>query len=152
MNTMELRFSASLLNESFARTAVTAFIASLNPSMDELSEIKTIVSEAVSNAIIHGYRLDASKEVVIKASLEKDALVMIISDYGVGIENIEQALKPNYTTRPDLERAGMGLTIIQSLSDEFSIRSVIGMGTKITIRKCFSSSLHYAYDTANSGL
>ena len=149
MNTMELRFSASLANESFARTAVTSFIAPLNPSMDEISEVKTIVSEAVSNAIIHGYRLDASKEVTIKATIEKDTLSLVISDYGVGIENIELALKPSYTTRPDLERAGMGLTIVQSLCDEFAIRSVIGMGTKITVKKVFAASLIYAYDTAN---
>ncbi len=150
MNTMELRFSASLINESFARIAITSFIAPLNPSIDEMSEIKTIVSEAVSNAIIHGYRLDASKEVMMKAIIDKDSLTLIISDYGVGIENIEQALKPNYTTRPDLERAGMGLTIIQSLSDEFAIRSVIGMGTKITIRKVFTSVPTYAYGNANN--
>lgn len=145
MNTMEVRFSATLMNESFARMVVTSFIAPLNPTMDEISEVKTIVSEAVSNAIIHGYRLDASKEVVMKATLDKDSLTLTISDYGIGIENIELALKPNFTTRPDLERAGMGLTIIQSLSNEFSIRSVIGMGTKITIKKVFSASLSYAY-------
>lgn len=137
MNTMEVRFSATLMNESFARMVVTSFIAPLNPTMDEISEVKTIVSEAVSNAIIHGYRLDASKEVVMKATIDKDSLTLIISDYGIGIDNIELALKPSFTTRPDLERAGMGLTIIQSLSNEFAIRSVIGMGTKITIKKVF---------------
>lgn len=145
MNTMEVRFSATLMNESFARMVVTSFIAPLNPTMDEISEVKTIVSEAVSNAIIHGYRLDASKEVVMKATIDKDSLTLIISDYGIGIDNIELALKPSFTTRPDLERAGMGLTIIQSLSNEFAIRSVIGMGTKITIKKVFSNALNYAY-------
>lgn len=145
MNTMEVRFSATLMNESFARMVVTSFIAPLNPTMDEISEVKTIVSEAVSNAIIHGYRLDASKEVVMKATIDKDSLTLIISDYGIGIDNIELALKPSFTTRPDLERAGMGLTIIQSLSNEFAIRSVIGMGTKITIKKVFSNTLTYAY-------
>ena len=145
MNTMEVRFSATLMNESFARMVVTSFIAPLNPTMDEISEVKTIVSEAVSNAIIHGYRLDASKEVVMKATIDKDSLTLIISDYGIGIDNIELALKPSFTTRPDLERAGMGLTIIQSLSNEFAIRSVIGMGTKIIIKKVFSNALTYAY-------
>ncbi len=146
MNSMELRFNATLLNESFARLAVIAFIAPLNPSMEEISELKTIIAEAVSNAIIHGYRLDASKEVVIKASIEKDSLTLSISDYGVGIENIEQALKPSFTTRPDLERAGMGLTIIRSLSDEFAIRSVLGMGTKVTIKKVFSKEVSLVYE------
>ena len=135
MNKMELRFNASLNNESFARTAVVSFVSILNPSLDEVAEVKTIVSEGVSNAIIHGYRLDASKEIVIKASIEDSCLELEIIDYGVGIENIEDALKPKFTTRPDLERAGMGLTIIQALSDEFSIRSVVGMGTKLYIKK-----------------
>lgn len=146
MNMMEVRFNATLLNESFARMVITSFVAPYHPTLDEMSELKTIVSEAVSNAIIHGYRLDASKEVVMKASFEKDTLTLVISDYGMGIENVALALKPSFTTRPDLERAGMGLTIIQSLSDEFAIRSVVGMGTKITIKKVFSMALSYAYD------
>ena len=150
MNKLELSFRASLINEAFARMAVIHFITPLNPSLDEISEIKTIVSEAVSNAIIHGYRLDATKEVVIKASIDKESLSLSISDYGVGIENIEQALRPNYTTRPDLERAGMGLVIIKSLSDEFAIRSVIGMGTKITIKKIFSKEPNLVYERENS--
>lgn len=150
MNTMELRFSATLTNEAFARLAVAAFIAPLNPTIDELSEVKTIISEAVSNSIIHGYRLDASKEILIKASIEKDTLTLLISDYGIGIENIELALKPNYTTRPDLERAGMGLTIIQSLSDEFAIRSVVGMGTRITIKKAFTTQQNYIYGNSSN--
>lgn len=150
MNTMELRFSATLTNEAFARLAVAAFIAPLNPTIDELSEVKTIISEAVSNSIIHGYRLDASKEILIKASIEKDTLTLLISDYGIGIENIELALKPNYTTRPDLERAGMGLTIIKSLSDEFAIRSVVGMGTRITIKKAFTPQQNYIYGNSSN--
>ena len=149
MNKMELRFNASLNNESFARTAVVSFVSILNPSLDEVAEVKTIVSEGVSNAIIHGYKLDASKEIVIKASIEDSCLELEIIDYGVGIENIEDALKPKFTTRPDLERAGMGLTIIQALSDEFSIRSVVGMGTKLYIKKEFVSSLQDNYGITN---
>ena len=149
MNKMELRFNASLNNESFARTAVVSFVSILNPSLDEVAEVKTIVSEGVSNAIIHGYKLDASKEIVIKASIEDLCLELEIIDYGVGIENIEDALKPKFTTRPDLERAGMGLTIIQALSDEFSIRSVVGMGTKLYIKKEFVSSLQDNYGITN---
>ena len=149
MNKMELRFNASLNNESFGRTAVVSFVSILNPSLDEVAEVKTIVSEGVSNAIIHGYKLDASKEIVIKASIEDSCLELEIIDYGVGIENIEDALKPKFTTRPDLERAGMGLTIIQALSDEFSIRSVVGMGTKLYIKKEFVSSLQDNYGITN---
>lgn len=132
---MELKFSASLTNEALARTAVVSFISPLNPSMETISEIKTIVSEAVSNAIIHGYHLDASKDVYIKCEIAGEDLVMVISDFGRGISDIKLALTPHFTTRPDLERAGMGLTIIQTLSDSFEIRSVINMGTKLSIRK-----------------
>lgn len=135
MNTMELHFQASFTNEALARNAVISFIAPFNPTIDDICEIKTIVSEAVSNAIIHGYRLDSSKIIVINAKLDEDILILEISDLGVGIENIAQAKKPNFTTRPDLERAGMGLTIIDSLSDEFVIRSIMGMGTKVIVKK-----------------
>lgn len=150
MNSMEVKFSASLANEAFARIAVTSFIAPLNPNLEEISEIKTIVSEAVSNAIIHGYRLDASKEITIKCTIEKNIVTLVISDYGVGIENLEQALTPHYTSRPDLERAGMGITIMQSLSDDFSIRSVMGMGTKVTIKKELCALPQTNYGVTNS--
>lgn len=135
MNNMELHFSANLLNESLARNAVITFISYCNPTLEDISEIKTIVSEAVSNAIIHGYRLDSKKEIILKAEVDDDVLTLEICDFGVGIENIEQAKVPSFTTRPDLERAGMGLTIIESLSGEFKIRSVLGIGTKVFVKK-----------------
>ncbi len=134
-NSMELRFKATLKNESLARTAVISFIESLHPTAEVVGELKTIVSEAVSNAIIHGYHLDASKDVYVKGDIEDDVLSLIISDYGQGIKDIDLALTPHYTTRPDLERAGMGLTIIESLSDSFKIRSVINMGTRVMVTK-----------------
>ncbi|HBD06268.1 MAG TPA: anti-sigma F factor [Firmicutes bacterium] len=134
-NSMELRFKATLKNESLARTAVISFIESLHPTAEIVGELKTIVSEAVSNAIIHGYHLDASKDVYVKGDIEDDVLSLIISDYGQGIKDIDLALTPHYTTRPDLERAGMGLTIIESLSDSFKIRSVINMGTRVMVTK-----------------
>ncbi len=137
-NKMELRFSAIAENESLARLAIATFIAPMNPSLSLLGEIKTIISEAVSNSIIHGYHYDESKEVVIKCLLEDEMLHMQIIDFGCGIENIDLARTPHYTTRPDLERAGMGMTIMDSLSDGFCISSVVGMGTKLTIKK----SLH----------
>lgn len=134
-NNMEIKFSATLSNECLARTAVISFVSQLNPSMETISEIKTIVSEAVSNAIIHGYHLDASKDVYIKCSIYDKNLNMIISDFGKGIADLKLALTPHFTSRPDLERAGMGLTIIQSLSDSFEIKSVLNMGTKLIIKK-----------------
>lgn len=134
-NNMELKFKATLANESLARTAVVAFLECLHPDMETIGEIKTIVSEAVSNAIIHGYHLDASKDVFIKCSLAENELEITVSDFGHGIPDIELAKTPHYTTRPDLERAGMGLTIIESLADSFAIRSVLNMGTKLVIKK-----------------
>ena len=137
MNEMELKFKANLVNEALARNAVISFVSFLNPTMEQISELKTIISEAVSNAIIHGYKLNPERDVIIKAAVDKETLIF---DYGVGIENIELARKPNYTTRPDLERAGMGLSIIDSLSDDFEIKSVVGMGTKLVIKKNLMNS------------
>ena len=139
-NKMELRFAAVSENETLARVAVASFIAKKNPSLDVLGEIKTIISEGVSNAIIHGYKYDESKEVVIKCLIDGDELRLQIIDFGDGIEDIEMARTPHYTTRPDLERAGMGLIIMDSLSDGFCISSIVGMGTKLTIRKNLKST------------
>ena len=134
-NEMELKFKATLTNELLARQAIISFISPLNPSFDEVGEIKTIVSEGVSNAIIHGYKFNSSKDVYIKAILFDDGVEIIIKDFGVGFENIKEAKTPHYTSRPDLERAGMGLTIIETLSDSFYIKSVPGMGSKLIIKK-----------------
>lgn len=134
-NKMELRFAAISSNESLARLAISTFIAPTNPSLNLLGEIKTIISEGVSNAIIHGYHYDDSKEVVIKCLLDDEALHLQIIDFGCGIEDIDKARTPHFTTRPDLERAGMGITIMDTLSDGFCISSVVGMGTKLTIKK-----------------
>lgn len=138
INKMEIRFSAVQENESLARLAVATFIAPCNPSLSMIGEIKTIISEGVSNAIIHGYHYDETKEVVIKCILEDKVLKLQVIDFGVGIDDINLARTPHYTTRPDLERAGMGLTIMDTLSDGFCITSVVGMGTKLTIRKDLS--------------
>lgn len=141
MNKIELKFSACIENEPFARTTIASFILPLNPNLDELSEVKTIVSEAVSNAIIHGYNYDSSKDVYLKAQIKSNMLEISIQDYGVGIENIEKALQANFTTRNDQERAGMGFSIMKTLSDKFDIRSQKDIGTKVTITKHFKK--HY---------
>ena len=141
MNKIELKFSACLENEPFARTAIAAFILSLNPTLDELSEVKTIISEAVSNAIIHGYNQDNTKDVYLKATITDNNLEVSIYDYGIGIENIEEALKATFTTRHDEEHAGMGFSIMKTLSDKFEIRSQKDIGTRITINKNFKR--HY---------
>ena len=117
MNQMEVTFSAILENENFARTVVGAFLAQLNPTVDEIIEFKTIVAEAVSNAIIHGYNQDSKCQVVIKMIVEGRRITLIVQDYGKGIESIEEVKTPFYTTAKDLEHAGMGLTIIETLAD-----------------------------------
>ena len=136
-NCFELKFKATLSNELLARNSVTSFLSPYNLGLDEISEFKTIVSEAVSNAIIHGYKFDSTKYVYLKASVYQDEVEIVIKDYGVGIENIKEARVPHFTTRPDLERAGMGLTIIDSLSDSFYITSIPGVGVKLVVKKKF---------------
>ena len=135
MNQMEVSFSAILDNENFARTTVAAFLTPLNPTIDEIIEWKTIVSEAVSNAIIHGYNQNTECSVVMKMKIDGRQVQLIVQDYGKGIENLEEVKAPFYTTAKDLEHAGMGLTIIETLADRLEIESVINIGTKLIITK-----------------
>ncbi|MCI9050148.1 MAG: anti-sigma F factor [Coprobacillus sp.] len=135
MNQMEVTFSATLDNENFARTTVGAFLTQLNPTIDEIIEFKTIVAEGVSNAIIHGYNHNAECKVVMKVQVEDRTVHLIIQDFGKGIENLEQVKTPFYTTAKDLEHAGMGITIIETLADSFEIESVKNIGTKLIITK-----------------
>ena len=133
-NEMKLEFISKASNESFARITVAAFAAQLDPSIEELADIKTAVSEAVTNCIIHGYE-DAEGIVKIKARIIKNTVEIEISDTGKGIENVELARKPLYTTKANLERSGMGFTIMESFMDEVEIDSVLGLGTKVIMRK-----------------
>lgn len=135
MNQMEVSFSAILDNENFARTTVAAFLTPLNPTIDEIIEWKTIVSEAVSNAIIHGYNQNTECSVVMKMKIDGRQVQLIVQDYGKGIENLEEVKVPFYTTAKDLEHAGMGLTIIETLADQLEIESVVNIGTKLIITK-----------------
>lgn len=134
MNEASLVFDAKIENEPFARCVVASFVARLNPTMDELVEIQTIVSEAVANAIIHGYENKEGK-VDMKLVLDKRTLYITIKDEGLGIEDISKALQPLYTTKAHLERSGMGMTIMESLADDFKITSKLGEGTCVTIVK-----------------
>ena len=135
MNQMEVSFSAILDNENFARTTVAAFLTPLNPTIDEIIEWKTIVSEAVSNAIIHGYNQNTECSVVMKMKIDGRQVQLIVQDYGKGIENLEEVKAPFYTTAKDLEHAGMGLTIIETLADQLEIESVVNIGTKLIMTK-----------------
>jgi stage II sporulation protein AB (anti-sigma F factor) len=140
-NEMHLQFSALSQNESFARVTVAAFIAQLDPTMDELTEIKTVVSEAVTNAIIHGYENDPKGVVYISVTIDEDRIVHItIRDEGVGIQNIDEARQPLFTTKPELERSGMGFTIMENFMDKVEIESYPSKGTTIRLTKHLSKS------------
>jgi stage II sporulation protein AB (anti-sigma F factor) len=134
-NVMKLEFSALSQNESFARVTVAAFIAQLDPTMDELTEIKTVVSEAVTNSIIHGYENNPDGVVYIEVSIEDGFIEMSIKDAGLGIIDVEEARQPLFTTKPDLERSGMGFTIMENFMDEVEVHSQPGRGTEIRLKK-----------------
>ncbi len=133
-NEMQLEFISKSNNEAFARISVAAFAAQLDPTVEEISDIKTAVSEAVTNCIIHGYE-DTEGIVKIICKIIGNSITIEISDTGKGIENIEEARKPLYTSKPNLERSGMGFTIMESFMDEMKIESIVGLGTKVTMRK-----------------
>ena len=137
---MKLQFSALSQNESFARVTVAAFISQLDPNLDELTEIKTVVSEAVTNAIIHGYDSDPNGIVYITVALESGYVVVTIKDEGVGILDVEEARQPLYTTKPELERSGMGFTIMENFMDDIEVNSQPGKGTEIRLRKHLQKS------------
>lgn len=133
-NEMKLEFISKSSNESFARIAVAAFVSQLDPTIDELADIKTAISEAVTNCIIHGYE---NKQGIVKivGKLQGNKLILEISDSGKGIENIDVAKEPLFTTKPNLERSGMGFTIMESFMDEVEVESIVDVGTKITMEK-----------------
>lgn len=133
-NEMKIEFISKSANEAFARVSVAAFASQLDPTIEELADIKTAVSEAVTNSIIHGYE---RKQGIVKifARLRENEIIIEISDKGKGIENIDIAKEPLYTTKPNLERSGMGFTIMESFMDSVEIESVVGLGTKITMSK-----------------
>ncbi|PYI55006.1 anti-sigma F factor [Paenibacillus flagellatus] len=138
-NHMQLRFASLSENESFARVTVAAFVSQLDPTMEELTDIKTVVSEAVTNAIIHGYDNSPDGEIEITASIEGDRFRLTVEDRGRGIEDLELARQPLYTSKPELERSGMGFTIIENFMDEVDVVSEPGKGTKVVMVKRIES-------------
>lgn len=133
-NEMKLEFLSKANNEAFARITVAAFVSQLDPTIEELADIKTAVSEAVTNAIVHGYE-DTEGIVKVVTKLFSNTVEIEVSDTGKGIEDVELARKPLYTTKANLERSGMGFTIMESFMDEVEIDSVVGLGTKIKMKK-----------------
>ncbi len=134
MNMMKLEFLSTSENERFARSVISAFVLETDPTMQELSELKTAVSEAVTNAVIHGYG-DNYGLIRMEAKINNNTIEVIISDKGRGIRDIEKAMEPMYTESCETERSGLGFTIMQTFMDEVSVESEVGRGTKITMRK-----------------
>ncbi len=133
-NAMTIEFLSNPNNEAFARIAVASFIANLDPTVEEMSDVKTAVSEAVTNSIIHGY--ENEKGIVkIKVGIINKTVEIEVIDRGKGIEDIEKAKEPLYTTKPELERSGMGFTIMESFMDEMHVESIIGKGTTVFMKK-----------------
>lgn len=133
-NEMKLEFLSKSNNEAFARISVAAFASQLDPTLEELADIKTAVSEAVTNCIIHGYE-DNEGIVKIECKMYDNTIEIEISDSGKGIEDIKIAREPLYTSKPNLERSGMGFTIMESFMDDIKVESILGMGTKVTMKK-----------------
>lgn len=133
-NEMYVEFDSNSVNEGFARVTVAAFAAQLNPTMDELEDIKTAVSEAVTNSIIHGYEQEAGK-VMLRCILQEHGVHIVVKDNGKGIENVEKAKEPFYTTKPELERSGMGFSFMEAFMDSVLVESKPGVGTEVTMFK-----------------
>ena len=131
---MTVEFDSLSKNESFARVVVAAFVARLNPTVDEIADIKTAVSEAVTNSIIHGYE-NKNGKIKIETEIDKDQVTVIVTDYGIGIADVEKAMEPMYTSKPELERSGMGFAFMEAFMDELFVESQKGEGTKVTMRK-----------------
>ena len=134
-NEMKLCFSSKSINESFARSAIAAFVMELDPTINELADIKTAVSEAVTNSIVHGYRRE-SGIIYIHAKITEDKKVIIkIRDKGQGIEDVKKAMEPLFTTAQEEERAGLGFAVMQSFMDRVKVTSALGKGTTVTLEK-----------------
>lgn len=134
-NSMKLQFLSVAGNEQFARMTASAFASQLNPSIEELSDIRVSVSEAVKNAIVHGYDARPDKQVTLWMEIEDDTITIVVSDLGRGIPDIESATKPFFTSKPELEMSGMGFSVMQAFMDDVAIESTVGVGTAVTMRK-----------------
>ena len=139
-NKMDLIFDAKGCNEALARVTVTAFLTPLNPNLEELADVKTAVSEAVTNCIIHGYNGEP-KKIYMHCELHGNELLVEIRDEGAGIVDISQAMEPTYTTRPELERSGMGFSFMEAFMDELIVESEVGKGTTVRMKKWISTDV-----------
>ena len=133
-NYMQLKVKAVSENESFIRCVVGAFCVNLNPTLEEINDIKTAVSEAVTNSIVHGYN-GKEGEISVEVAITKSMVHIIITDSGVGIPDINKAIEPFFTTRPDEERSGMGFTVMQAFMDEMTVENITPHGVKVSMTK-----------------
>lgn len=138
INECRVSFPALSVNEGYARTCTAAFAAQCDPTVKELSELKTAVSEAVTNAIVHGYRERSGNVELILRQLSGGMIQLIVRDRGAGIADIEQAMTPLFTTAPEEERSGLGFSVMESFMDKVSVRSAPGKGTTVTMEKQLS--------------
>lgn len=138
-NKVCIEFESRSQNEGFARVAIAAFVSQLDPTIEEIADIKTAVSEAVTNSIIHGYENEKEGIIRIEAAIKGNEVSIVIIDYGAGMEDIEKAREPLYTSRPDLERSGMGFTVMETFMDSLEVESDKGKGTRISMKKIFNS-------------
>ena len=136
---MKIIFESCSENEAFARTVIAAYITRLNPTLEELSDVKTAVSEAVTNCIIHGYE-NKEGEILMECNIHNNDISIVIEDYGTGINDIEKAMEPLYTTRPEWERSGMGFAFMEAFMDKLEVESVPGKGTKVFLEKTIGNS------------
>ena len=136
-NRMKVDFLAKSENESFARVSVASFIAQLDPTLEEINDVKTAVSEAVTNSIIHGYDNDENGIVSIETIIKNKEVIITVEDNGQGIEDIEEAREPLYTSKPELERSGMGFTVMETFMNSIEVFSEFGKGTKVVMKKSF---------------
>ena len=133
-NEMEIIFDSFSSNEGFARVAVASFMTQLNPTVEEVSDVKTAVSEAVTNSVIHGYENEIHK-VSIRCRIEGQQFTVEVRDSGVGIEDVEQTMTPLYTSKPELERSGMGFAFMEAFMDQVEVESELGKGTTVRMKK-----------------
>lgn len=137
-NKMKIEFDSNPINEKFARISISGFITYLDPNIEELNDIKTAVSEAVTNSIIHGYQENNGK-IIMECTIKQNLIEIVVEDFGKGIDNIKKAREPLYTTKAEEERSGMGFTIMETFMDEVIVESALNKGTKVTMKKILES-------------
>lgn len=133
-NSMRLEFESRSVNEGFARVSVASFLSQMNPTLEEVADVKTALSEAVTNCIVHAYEGRVEK-IIVECLISGKELIVLVSDHGIGIENVEKAMEPLFTTKPDSERCGMGFAFMEAFMDEVKVESKPGEGTKVWMKK-----------------